>query len=99
MARKLSEREWEAWQEFLTQPLAKELFRALAGHSDRLKAAWLHQLWTQDNPDPSGLDLLKTRQTALAYHRLSLLGSGNSEAKHVIEELLHDDEHERDKPD
>lgn len=98
MARKLSDREWEAWQDFLMHPLAQELFQALGAHSERLKRAWLQQLWIQDQPDPSATDLLKTRQTALAYQHLSRLGQAKSEARNVIEELLHD-QHERDKPD
>lgn len=98
MAHKLSDREWEAWVEFLQLPLAQEFFKALDRKGVRLRKAWEQALWAARQPDPSLPNLQETRSVSMAYQNLAQLGQSSKQVRHLLEELLHD-ESKRDQPD
>ena len=99
MARKLSDREWEVWAEFLSSPRFQELAKGLARQASHQRDLWASRLWAMQAPDPSDPSLLEVRVSSQTFHNLSQLGQVNSQTRQQIEELLHDIEPERDKPD
>ena len=99
MANKLSDREWEAWADFLTLPLAQALFQALAHKAESDRCRWAERLWAGQCPDPADPSLQAIRQTSLVYRRLSELGQVTPQTRAMLEELLHDPQSQRDKPD
>lgn len=99
MARKLSDREWEVWAEFLSSPRFKDLARGLSRQAHRQRQVWAERLWSQQSPNPADPALLEVRAVSLAYSQLACLSDITPETRRKIEELLHDDEPERNPSD
>lgn len=97
----LTDRQWEEWAEWLTQPKTVEFLDLLRGRASEMEAEWKEAVWQGLKPDSGNLPTL--RPMALAYQQIASL-SDTDEAREIINELqkqeeLENAEHERDQPD
>lgn len=91
----MKDTDWEAWVDWLTRPEGKRFFALLAERAEDLEAQFKNSLWAETEPQVT-LAHLELRARAKVYLDIAELGEPSTETRETIEELLRDDESERD---